>query len=49
MKKGGCDTMEIKLIVDVCEFPDDDDPNYDDILVEVIKDAVNNGCFEIVE
>ena len=41
--------MEITLKVDVCEFPDDDDPDYDDILVEVIKDAVNNGCFEIVE
>ena len=41
--------MNVILEVNLCELPDEDDPDYETILRECIIDAVNNGSFEILE
>lgn len=41
--------MEFILRVNVCTLPNEDEPDYDDILRECIADAVSNGDFEIVD
>ena len=41
--------MMIHLLVDLSEFPDDDDPDYDTIFTEVLADAIANGCYEVLD
>lgn len=41
--------MIIKIAVDVSELPADDDPDYDSIMTEILRDAVNNGCYEFID
>ena len=40
--------MQIHIVVNVNEFPDEDEPDYDSIMTEIIADAVRNGDFEYV-
>lgn len=38
--------MQIHLVVEVNEFPDENDPDYDSIMDEIISNAILNGDYE---
>lgn len=41
--------MQMHIVVEVNEFPDENEPDYDEVMNEIIAEAILNGDFEYVD